>query len=157
MRKTPLVRRVPLKRSGPISSQSLQKKTSPKKRSLLKPRSKTRTAWDLEYRNAKLEDDSLQRPVDRPDLIFHKENFRKIQRHHVARRLGNRILIYLYVTTEFHAWIESHAKESRALGWLRNIGEGYPADPNQPRPWPKGALRNEHLLDEIESVNQPEP
>lgn len=69
-------------------------------------------------------------------------------RHHINRRLGQNILIYCYIEPEFHEWIEAHSRESRALGWLRNEGQGYPKDPNQPRPWVPGTVINEHLLDQ---------
>lgn len=74
----------------------------------------------------------------------YKEN---LERHHVARRLGQRILIYCYLTQKAHALIENNTVWARQQGWLRNEGQGYPKDDTQPRPWREGTLINEHLLD----------
>ncbi len=72
------------------------------------------------------------------------------ERHHVARRLGKRLLIYAFITPRLHRWIEANSKKAREIGWLRNVGQGYPVDKNQPQPWKPGTLIGQDLLDEIE-------
>jgi len=72
------------------------------------------------------------------------------QRHHVNRRLNGSLFIYAFITAGLHEWIESHSKKARELGWLRNQGQGYPIDKNQPQPWKEGTLVGQELLDEIE-------
>jgi len=68
------------------------------------------------------------------------------QPHHINRRLKQNILIFCCITPGLHEWIEGHTKEAKEQGWLRNQGQGYPVDPNQPRPWKH--CYNEELLEE---------
>lgn len=68
------------------------------------------------------------------------------ERHHVARRVGVCIMIYVYIPRGLHRWIEDNAKKAVELGWIRKEAEGYPKDPNQFRPWTPGSCVNEHLL-----------
>jgi len=114
------------------------------KRSRLRRVSDDRAEWNARYKK--------QHESDPDHVICAVTGNRvpkwKMQRHHVARRLGRRILIYCYVTPAFHEWIENNSALARQHGWLRNEGEGYPKNPDQPRPWFKGSLINEHMLDD---------
>jgi hypothetical protein len=146
------MKRVAFKKGSALHSVSLLRHSrSPKfKRSVpdevkCEPR-KTQKDWEAEYREQWHNDLPYQRCA-MTGKVMHKDN---MQRHHVARRRGNRILIYCYLQAWAHWNIEHHAKAARKTGWLRNIGEGYPIDPEQPRPWIAGTLIGEKILDQIE-------
>ncbi len=156
-RKTPLrrsrkpMKRVAFKKGSALHGVSLLRHSrSPKfKRSVpdevkCEPR-KTQKDWEAEYREQWHNDLPYQRCA-MTGKVMHKDS---MERHHVARRRGIRILIYVYLFQK-HRWIEDNAKKARAMGWLRNIGEGYPIDPEQPRPWIGGTLIGEKILDQIE-------
>jgi hypothetical protein len=132
------MKRSPLKRNKP-----LKRGTKGLKKSRLAPVSPKRKSWLKQYQEQHAKDPEMV--VDAMDGRPRPKS--RMTRHHVARRLGNRILIYVYITAGHHDWIERHAEQARKLGWLRNEGEGYPKDPKQPRPWFPGSCINEHLLD----------
>jgi len=69
-----------------------------------------------------------------------------LERHHPAGRIGQRILIYVYITPAKHRWIHDNSKAARELGWIRNEAQGFAHDPDQPRPWLAGTCINENLL-----------
>lgn len=79
----------------------------------------------------------MQRPVDRPDEMWGKDNHYKIQRHHPFRRLGEAILAFVYITAQKHHEIEHNGTLSREQGW---IWEGDPKD-HVNRPWPEECER----------------
>lgn len=134
MRKTPLNRRTPLRRGTKGLAKSRLSRMSPEKKS-----------WMALYR-AQVEAEEkagFVRCAESGELV--RIEFR--ERHHVCRRLGHRIMIYVYITKGLHRWIEDNVKKAIEIGWIRKEGEGYPKDPNQFRPWQPGTCVNEHLLD----------
>lgn len=133
MKKTPLTRRTPLKRS----QKPLKKQTEWLRRCALKPRSTSKSAWEQRYQDAKVKDDTLQRPVDRPDLLLHRTNRLRLHPHHPFARIGDAILAYVYITKEKHEWCHANSKEAREQGWLQGPYDGRPVNPEAPRPWPE--------------------
>ncbi len=105
MKKTPLRRSSPLKRSTKCTLRKTR----------LKPMSKNKQGWVLLYK-------------ERPKM-------KGMESHHVFGRLGNRMLAYLFITPELHKWIHANGREARRLGWLQGPYDGRPLDPNAPRPW----------------------
>lgn len=131
MKRSKLTRKTPLKKS--------LRRLRPSK---LKQVSSDRAKWNQLYREQCQRDAPFQRCAKTGQML-HKD---LLERHHVAGRLKNRILIYCYIISEFHRWCEDNSKEARILGWIRNERASYPKDDSQPRPWIKGTLINEHLL-----------
>lgn len=135
MKRTPLRRLTPLKKSA-----------KPLKKTKLKKMSKDKAGRMEQYRKQHESDPAMV--VDAQD--GRKRPKSRMQRHHVARRLGNRLLIYCYIQPGFHDWAETHVQQALKEGWIRKEGEGYAKDPNQPRPWYPGSCINEHLLESFE-------
>lgn len=113
------------------------------KKSPLKKKSKNKAYWERLYKKQWMSDP--ESVMDAYTGMYMPKA--RMQRHHPARRFGQNILIYCYITPEFHTWVEAHSKESRKLGWLRSEWQGYVKDSSQPRPWAPTSLINEHLLD----------
>ena len=109
----------------------------------LKRASVKKQDWNQKYL-AQIQADEPIQTCAMTGVRDYKEN---LERHHVARRLNERILIYCYLTHKAHEFIENNTVWARQQGWLRNEGQGYPKDDTQPRPWREGTLINEHLLD----------
>lgn len=132
-------------RSRRLPVRKLPKREQPKYRSPMKQVSDAKKEWLRRYREQCHQDAPYQRCA-MTGRLEHKDN---LERHHVARRLGQHILIYVYLTAPAHRLVEENTKWSRENGWLRNIGQGY-AIGTQPKPWLPGTLINEALLDKLE-------
>lgn len=104
-----------------------------KKRKKINPVSSKRRAWNEKYYAQVERDAEMQAPVDKPHLLYGKDNSYKIQRHHPFRRMGEAILAYCYLTTAHHTWVEDHGRESRELGWIHDKDP----DGTEKRPWPE--------------------
>lgn len=109
-----------------------------KKRKKINPVSSKRRAWNDKYYAQVERDAPYQSPVDQPDKLYGKDNHYKIQRHHPYRRTNDLILCFCYISSEFHAWIESHATEARKMGWIKDG----PPEPEDIRPWPESCEIN---------------
>ena len=123
----------------------LPKREQPKHRTPMKQVSDAKREWLRKYREQCQQDAPYQRCA-MTGRLEHKDH---LERHHVARRLGQHILIYIYLTAPAHRLVEENAKWAREKGWLRNIGQGY-AIGTQPKPWLPGTCINEALLDKLE-------
>lgn len=109
-----------------------------KKRKRINPVSSKRRAWNDKYFAQVEKDEAMQRPVDQPDKLYSKDNSYQIQRHHPYRRLGEHILLYVYVSSRLHTHIEDHGKWSREVGWIHD----HPPQPNDLRAWPASSEKH---------------
>lgn len=144
MKKTPLRRKTPLKRAGFKKKgildtahdklSQLSRKPKRKRRSGLRPVSKAKESWMKQYREMCRTDTPLQR--DENGRLMHKD---WLERHHPWGRIGERILAYVYITSELHEWIHAHSKEALSLGWLTPEYKGHVNSGKWPRPWSKQA------------------
>lgn len=90
------------------------KRSSPlKRRTALKPMSKSKELWVRRYRDLKKAtiSDSMQCAICKrrfgPEMM---------EPHHPAGRVGSRILVFRWLCKRDHQWTHDHGKEARELG-----------------------------------------
>lgn len=122
MKKTPLQRHAPLKR-----------------KTRLRPVSKSKDYWNARYEEAYLNDEVIQRCACCG--TYRKTDW--MERHHPRGRNGKNILFYVYLCGRWltmggcnkHVEIHDNGKKARREGWLQPSFDGRPDDPDAPKPW----------------------
>lgn len=135
MKKTPLVRRTPLKKSlRRLRKTKIKTHGFPKlKKAKLSQVSSAKKLWLKKYGDAKSSWGCYVRPADASLSIEHKD---ACDPHHPFGRVGERILCFLWVTKQKHHDIHDNGTKARLHGWLHPPFWGMPLDLSIPRPWP---------------------
>lgn len=109
MKRTPLVRKTPLKRATKCTL----------RKSKLKPMSRGKSLWMALYKEA-CSRDGKQADQDR---------------HHPMGRVGEYLLCYVVISKEKHREIHDRAKWARDVGWILSPFDGRPYEPTEYRAW----------------------
>jgi hypothetical protein len=123
----------------------LQRRTALKRRKSLSRVSAARRDLNQQYRDSVAADGVLVRDGE-TGLPMTKAS---LEPHHVHGRRGKWILLYVWITPKKHREIHENSKRAFKEGWLSPVYRGGKFDPDHPRPWKKGTLVNENLLDTL--------
>ncbi len=121
MKRTPLVRKTPLRRSA----------TCTLKKTKLKPMSSAKAEWKELYKERKRHFTSFVRCAA-SGLLMSKDD---CEPHHPFGQVGARIMAFLWVSKAFHRQIHDFGKQAYTIGWLQPEFRGAMHDDNWPRPW----------------------
>lgn len=117
MKKTPLTRRTPLKRSAWIRRKPAA--DAPKlKRTPLKQVSDKKAAWNRKYHAAKAVRMAEQVKEMGSTLCERCRLLRPVDGHHPGGQNGARIMRFLLICRPCHTWIHDNGAFARADGWL---------------------------------------
>ena len=118
MKRTPLTRKTPLRRSGPPK----RKKTEPKKRSPLSSRSAKGKIADTIYRAIKRLTAPFVKKCLRCECLgdgwANADNPHGLDAHHIGRRVGFWLFVFVPVCRTCHDEIHANEKQAREDGWI---------------------------------------
>lgn len=115
MKRTPLQRKTPMKRS-----------TKPMRRVSVK-----REEWNRRYL-ASIESDADEQVCAITGMRAHKGH---LTRHHPKGRLNERIMFYFYVTASKHNEFHARGEWAREHGYILPEMSGRQSEPDTPNPW----------------------
>ena len=105
-------------------------KRSPlKRKTRLKPMSKSKAWWTAQYQLLKKATFQGQLPCAMCGKMFDSS---QLEPHHPAGRVGPRILQFRYLCHQDHQWVHDNSKEARERGLLLPEYDGRKSTPETP-------------------------